>query len=85
MERKLSFCIECFSENQNNKMTTITSPTGTIQVKWDPKNLDIRTKSVEKTLEPLVTQVSAYAILYHLAKIFFHFITLYRALQDIQG
>ncbi|XP_014661382.1 PREDICTED: catenin alpha-like [Priapulus caudatus] len=29
-----------------------------IQIKWDPKNLDIRTKSVEKTLEPLVTQVT---------------------------
>lgn len=26
-------------------------------IKWDPKNLEIRTKSVEKTLEPLVTQV----------------------------
>lgn len=30
---------------------------GSIQMKWDPKNLEIRTKSVEKTLEPLVTQV----------------------------
>ena len=28
-----------------------------ISLKWDPKNLEIRTKSVEKTLEPLVTQV----------------------------
>jgi hypothetical protein len=34
------------------------SLTGTLQIKWDPKNLEIRTKSVEKTLEPLVTQVS---------------------------
>ncbi|XP_050395347.1 catenin alpha-2 isoform X1 [Patella vulgata] len=34
------------------------SGTGRIQVKWDPKNLEIRTKSVEKTLEPLVTQVT---------------------------
>ncbi|XP_064600603.1 catenin alpha-2-like isoform X2 [Liolophura sinensis] len=31
---------------------------GIIQFKWDPKNLEIRTKSVEKTLEPLVTQVT---------------------------
>lgn len=30
---------------------------GTLQVRWDPKNLEIKTKSVEKTLEPLVTQV----------------------------
>ncbi|ESO93133.1 hypothetical protein LOTGIDRAFT_178587 [Lottia gigantea] len=34
------------------------SGTGRIQIKWDPKNLEIRTKSVEKTLEPLVTQVT---------------------------
>ena len=34
-------------------------PMGPLQIKWDPKNLEIRTKSVEKTLEPLVTQVSA--------------------------
>jgi catenin alpha len=26
-------------------------------LKWDPKNLEIRTMSVEKTLEPLVVQV----------------------------
>ena len=32
-------------------------PLGSLQIKWDPKNLEIRTKSVEKTLEPLVTQV----------------------------
>lgn len=31
---------------------------GTISMKWDPKNLEIRTMSVEKTLEPLVLQVS---------------------------
>lgn len=29
-----------------------------IDVKWDISNLEIRTKSVEKTLEPLVTQVT---------------------------
>lgn len=27
-------------------------------LKWDPKNLEIRTKSVERTLAPLVTQVT---------------------------
>ena len=34
------------------------SVTGSLQIRWDPKNLEIRTKSVEKTLEPLVTQVN---------------------------
>lgn len=29
-----------------------------IALKWDPKNLEIRTMSVEKTLEPLVLQVT---------------------------
>jgi len=28
-----------------------------VVLKWDPKNLEIRTMSVEKTLEPLVLQV----------------------------
>lgn len=31
---------------------------GTLTMKWDPKNLEIRTMSVEKTLEPLVLQVT---------------------------
>jgi len=40
------------------RMSSISSPaSGSLQIKWDPKNLEIRTKSVEKTLEPLVTQV----------------------------
>ena len=39
-------------------------PRGTLQIKWDPKNLEIRTKSVEKTLEPLVTQVFQYLQFY---------------------
>ncbi|XP_025093208.1 catenin alpha-2-like isoform X2 [Pomacea canaliculata] len=34
------------------------STSAVLQIKWDPKNLEIRTKSVEKTLEPLVTQVT---------------------------
>ena len=33
------------------------SNTGTLP-KWNPKNLEIRTLSVEKTLEPLVIQVT---------------------------
>ncbi|XP_040152885.1 catenin alpha isoform X4 [Anopheles arabiensis] len=31
---------------------------GQVALKWDPKNLEIRTMSVEKTLEPLVLQVT---------------------------
>ncbi|XP_077291769.1 catenin alpha isoform X2 [Arctopsyche grandis] len=31
---------------------------GTLSLKWDPKNLEIKTMSVEKTLEPLVLQVT---------------------------
>lgn len=31
---------------------------GAMSLKWDPKNLEIRTMSVEKTLEPLVLQVT---------------------------
>ena len=30
--------------------------TGEISLKWNPKNLEIKTRSVEKTLEPLVIQ-----------------------------
>ncbi|KAF7270217.1 hypothetical protein GWI33_016827 [Rhynchophorus ferrugineus] len=37
------------------KMTTMGDSFG---LKWDPKNLEIRTMSVEKTLEPLVLQVT---------------------------
>uniref|UniRef100_A0A3B3VAV0 Catenin alpha-2 n=1 Tax=Poecilia latipinna TaxID=48699 RepID=A0A3B3VAV0_9TELE len=36
-------------------MTTATSP---ILLKWDPKSLEIRTLTVERLLEPLVTQVT---------------------------
>ena len=31
---------------------------GDISLKWNPKNLEIKTRSVEKTLEPLVIQVT---------------------------
>uniref|UniRef100_A0A803Y875 Uncharacterized protein n=1 Tax=Meleagris gallopavo TaxID=9103 RepID=A0A803Y875_MELGA len=36
-------------------MTSATSP---IILKWDPKSLEIRTLTVERLLEPLVTQVN---------------------------
>ncbi|XP_045782998.1 catenin alpha [Maniola jurtina] len=42
-------------------MATLTDPygtTGQLALKWDPKNLEIRTMSVERTLEPLVLQVT---------------------------
>ncbi|XP_039762989.1 catenin alpha isoform X2 [Pararge aegeria] len=42
-------------------MATLTDPygtTGQLTLKWDPKNLEIRTMSVERTLEPLVLQVT---------------------------
>jgi len=42
----------------------MTDQFGPITLKWDPKNLEIRTMSVEKTLEPLVLQVSADVQLY---------------------
>ncbi|KAF2347429.1 Vinculin/alpha-catenin [Trinorchestia longiramus] len=34
------------------------APGAPVVLKWDPKNLEIRTMSVEKTLEPLVLQVT---------------------------
>lgn len=43
------------------RSTMSTSPVGvhgSAHLKWNPKNLEIRTGSVEKTLEPLVTQVT---------------------------
>lgn len=43
--------VVCFSAET---MSTATSP---ILLKWDPKSLEIRTLTVERLLEPLVTQV----------------------------
>lgn len=43
-----------FKEHSKDNMTEHFGP---ITLKWDPKNLEIRTMSVEKTLEPLVLQV----------------------------
>ena len=31
---------------------------GDLSMKWNPKNLEIKTRTVEKTLEPLVMQVT---------------------------
>ena len=38
-------------------VTMVSDQLGTLGAKWDPKNLEIRTMSVERTLEPLVLQV----------------------------
>lgn len=40
-------------------MTSATSP---IILKWDPKSLEIRTLTVERLLEPLVTQASIFGL-----------------------
>uniref|UniRef100_A0A670Z271 Catenin alpha 2 n=1 Tax=Pseudonaja textilis TaxID=8673 RepID=A0A670Z271_PSETE len=40
------------------KGLSMTSATSPIILKWDPKSLEIRTLTVERLLEPLVTQVS---------------------------
>lgn len=39
-------------------MTSSDTALPSVALKWDPKNLEIRTRSVEKTLEPLVIQVT---------------------------
>jgi len=55
--------VHVFDRDTCCKMSSISSPaSGSLQIKWDPKNLEIRTKSVEKTLEPLVTQVCFIAV-----------------------
>lgn len=45
---------------QNNAGNPDLAP---ITLKWDPKNLEIKTRSVERTLEPLVIQVTVYTML----------------------
>lgn len=45
-------------QSRTTTITTSTTSGGGVHLKWDPKNLEIRTKSVERTLEPLVTQVT---------------------------
>jgi hypothetical protein len=51
----------------------MTDQFGPITLKWDPKNLEIRTMSVEKTLEPLVLQVSFIKILFNCIKYIYLF------------
>ena len=60
-------------------------PMGALQIRWDPKNLEIRTKSVEKTLEPLVTQVSPFfpAALLWLTFVYVYLYLLYLTLIKI--
>ena len=53
-----NYVLKCYiGRLLNKKMTSYESPIGSLGIKWDPKNLEIQTKSVGKTLEPLVTQV----------------------------
>lgn len=61
----------------NNKMITngINSGNQPLNVKWDPKNLEIRTHSVEKTLEPLVMQVCLIVLKYNNFNLFFFQLT----------
>lgn len=44
-------------------MTADLNNINSVNLKWDPKNLEIRTRTVEKTLEPLVIQVSEYLLI----------------------
>ena len=39
-------------------MTSLISNRSNAQLAWDKKDLDIKTKSVEETLQPLINQVS---------------------------
>uniref|UniRef100_A0A646QDC8 Catenin alpha n=1 Tax=Hemiscolopendra marginata TaxID=943146 RepID=A0A646QDC8_9MYRI len=45
-------------QQQYKMLTSEPQLPGSVALKWDPKNLEIRTRSVEKTLEPLVIQVT---------------------------
>lgn len=44
-------------------MTADLNNINSVNLKWDPKNLEIRTRTVEKTLEPLVIQVSEFLVI----------------------
>ena len=39
--------------------------TGDLSLKWNPKNLEIKTRTVERTLEPLVMQVCLNVFTFH--------------------
>ena len=50
--------------NSNTDYMGVTTQNhGPVALKWDPKNLEIRTTSVERTLEPLVLQVETQLLL----------------------
>lgn len=55
-------------------MTSATSP---IILKWDPKSLEIRTLTVERLLEPLVTQVRGFFTMYVLLLLLLLFLALW--------
>lgn len=67
MKRKLS-SRKKKNNNKNNNIIMETSayhPNGSFThaqtvLNWDPSSLEIKTRSVEKTLEPLVVQVSIF-------------------------
>ena len=52
-------------------MTADLNNISSVNLKWDPKNLEIRTRTVEKTLEPLVIQVSGLLLIYFKHVFFF--------------
>ncbi|KAL4618210.1 hypothetical protein GN956_G20987 [Arapaima gigas] len=60
-------------------MTTATSP---ILLKWDPKSLEIRTLTVERLLEPLVTQMGMWNILFKCLKHLNWFFNYFEDLPD---
>lgn len=52
---------------------------------FDPQSLEIKTKSVEQTLIPLVTQVEVYLLYYHLLtsqNSFYHYPLIHKVLKD---
>lgn len=52
-------------------MTADLNNISSVNLKWDPKNLEIRTRTVEKTLEPLVIQVSGLLLFFSLRMVNF--------------
>ena len=45
------------------------APPPDLTLKWNPKNLEIKTRSVEKTLEPLVMQVREMSIMIKMSQV----------------
>lgn len=48
--------------NGNSLNGNLNGSNGHISLNWDPKKLEIKTRSVEKTLEPLVMQVCLFFV-----------------------